>query len=209
MARQLAMKLQSLNTGVKITIIVGILAVIIGVSFFLLLKPRMDTIKMLEVEIGKQEKEIAKNEAKVAKLDELKKRYAELEYSLKLLATQLPEEKEISNLLKQVSDYGTKSGLTITLWKPETKKVHPSGIVYEIPVNVKMTGTYHSLGTFFSTVSGMGRIINITNLSLKKSSKDSVNQLDVTFVAQTFSAIPEEDLQAMAAEAASKGGKKR
>jgi len=208
MAKKLGLKLQNLSPAVKITIIVGILAVIIGVSFFLLLKPRMDTIKIMKAEIVKQEKEIAKNEAKVAKLDELKKRYAELEYSLKLLATQLPEEKEISNLLKQVSDYGTKSGLTITLWKPESKKVHSSGIVYEIPVNVKMTGTYHSLGTFFSTVSGMGRIINITNLTLKKPSKESVNQLDMAFVAQTFSAIPEEDLQAMAAEA-SKGGKKR
>lgn len=211
MAKKIDLKLQNLPTPVKFGVIAGIIAAIVAVSFFLLLKPKMATIKKIKAEIVLQEKEIAKNEAKVAKLDELKKKYAELEYSLKLLSAQLPEEKEVSNLLKQVSDYATRSGLTITLWKPSAKRVHPSGIVYEIPVDVKMIGAYHSLGGFFSIVSGMNRIINMSGLSVKRvSSKDELGKLDISFVAQTFSAIPEEEMKAAAAAAAdTKGGQKK
>jgi type IV pilus assembly protein PilO len=209
MAKKLDINVQNLSSGAKIGIIGAVLVILIGASFFVLIKPKLADIKKLKSEIDAQQKEIAKNEAKAANLSQLKKKYNELEYSLKLLSAQLPEEKEISNLLKQVSDDASRSGLNVTLWKPGAKKVHSSGIVYEIPVDVKMTGSYHSLGAFFSIISGMNRIINIYDISLKKSTaKESLSKLEMSFVAQTFSAIPEEELKSIAAGAEKKGGRR-
>jgi Tfp pilus assembly protein PilO len=55
----------------------------------------------------------------------------------------------------------------------------------------------------------MNRIINIYDISLKKSTaKDSLSKLDMSFVAQTFSAIPEEELKSIAASAEKKGGRR-
>jgi type IV pilus assembly protein PilO len=110
------------------------------------------------------------------------------------LKLQLPEEKEVSTLLKQVSDLGIRSGLHIMLWKPEQKKTHPSGIVYVIPVKVELTGSYHSLGYFFSSLTKLDRIVNISDIKLSdpKPGKD-VASLKVSFTATTFSSIPEEE----------------
>ncbi|GBD98542.1 Pilus assembly protein, PilO [bacterium BMS3Abin07] len=191
MAQKTKINIQNLPPAARIAIALVPVIIIIAVFFFLFYKPKTAQINKLKSEIVAQEKEIAKDQAMVEKLPELKKRYAELEYSLKVLSMQLPEESAVSDLLKQISDYGVESGLTITLWKPGAKAKHPSGIVNVIPVSVKMVGTYHKLGNFFSILSGMERIVNIKRIKLARlSARDKFNNLKISFNVQTFSAIP-------------------
>ena len=213
MATKKKINLQNLPSSVRIIIAVVPAILIVVLFFFLVYKPKSAEIKKLKAEIVAQEQEIAKNEAKVAKLPELKKKYAALEFSLKVLSVQLPEEKEISDLLKKLSDVAVKSGLSITLWKPGAKAVHGSRIVYEIPVNVNMSGSYHDLGTFFSTMTKMNRIINISDVSLKKASvkkgEEGLDLLKIVFTAKTFSAIPEEEMAKAQAQTKGKGKRRR
>lgn len=170
------------------------LVIAIAVTFLFIL-PKNKEIKALESKIQVQENEIAKSQAKAEKLTELIAENHRLGKRLDELRDQLPEEKEVSDLLKQVSDLGIGSGLRILLWKPEQKKTHPSGIVYEIPVKVELSGSYHSLGFFFSSLTRLNRIVNISDIKLSdpKPLKDSA-ALKVTFTATTFSAIPEEEI---------------
>jgi type IV pilus assembly protein PilO len=166
--------------------------IIVLVVTFVILLPKNKEIKALENKILLQENEIAKSRTKAEKLPELLAENERLRRRLEELKLQLPEEKEVSTLLKQVSDLGTRSGLYITLWKPEQKKTHSSGIVYEIPVKVELTGSYHSLGYFFSNLTKLSRIVNISDIKLSdpKPEKD-VASLKVSFTATTFSSIPE------------------
>jgi type IV pilus assembly protein PilO len=194
MAKKININLQNLPPVARIAIALIPTVIIVIAFYFIAYKPNANKIKRLKTDIVAQEKEIAKNEAKVAKLPVLKKRYAELEYSIKVLSQQLPEEKEVSNLLKQISDYGVKSGLKIKLWKPGAKAKHPSNIVYVMPVDVKMTGMYHHLGTFFSRLTGLDRIVNVKRIKLNAGgTKKKLGDLDISFVVQTFSAIPLEE----------------
>lgn len=196
MAKKLSINInvQNLPPAAKAAIVFAPALIVVISSFLLFYRPRAAEIKRLKADITAQDKEIAKNEAKLAKLPEVKRRYDELEMNLKILSAQLPEEKEVSDLLKQVSDYGVQSGLTITLWKPQAKRVHSTKIVYEIPVNVTMTGSYHSLGQFYSRLTGMNRIVNIQNIKLDGApTKDDVGRLKISFIAQTFSAIPKDE----------------
>jgi type IV pilus assembly protein PilO len=178
------------------TIIAVLPALVIAIAVTLMIiLPKNKEIKALESKIQVQENEIAKSQAKAEKLAELIAENQRLSKELDTLKEQLPEEKEISDLLKQVSDQGIASGLRILLWKPEQKKTHPSGIVYEIPVKVELSGSYHSLGFFFSSLTRLNRIVNISDIKLgdPKPAKDSA-VLKVTFTATTFSAIPEEEI---------------
>lgn len=167
------------------------LIIIIVVTFVILL-PKIKEIKALENKILLQENEIAKSRTKAEKLPVLIAENERLRRRLEELELQLPEEKEVSSLLKQVSDLGIRSGLYITLWKPEQKKTHQSNIVYEIPVKVELTGSYHSLGYFFSSLTKLNRVVNISDIKLSdpKPEKD-VASLKVSFTATTFSSIPE------------------
>jgi type IV pilus assembly protein PilO len=170
-------------------------ALIIVLVVFLLLAPKNKEIKALDTKISAQENEIAKNQAKVAKLPELTLENEKLRARLNELKQQLPEEKEVSTLLKQVSDLCIRSGLKISLWKPEQRKTHSSGIVYEIPVKVELSGSYHSLGYFFSSLTALNRIVNISDIKLSDPKQDRANAvMKISFTATTFSAIPEEEI---------------
>ncbi len=209
MAKKIKIDFNRVPKPARYAIAIGIPLVIILLFFFLFYKPKNEEIKRLESQIQKQEKEIANAERKLAKLPELKARYDVLVMELDDLKRQLPEEKEVSGLLKQVSDLGIKSGLTIKLWKPANKRIHPSGILYVIPVKVEMSGSYHNLGRFFSSLTKLSRIVNINNIKLdrpKISGKEAILRISLNTV--TFSAIPEKELKRMAKNKKKKRRKK-
>lgn len=180
---------------------------ILAVAFFLLIQPATEEIVVLTAEVDKQNAEIRVAEQKAAKLSELMAENERLKKSLAELQLQLPVEREVSSLLKQVSELGIASGLQVVVWKPREKTVHPSQEVYEIPVEVEMRGQYHRLGQFFSTITGLDRIVNASNINMKqtgqKVSKGGA-ELNVTFTAMTYSVIPENERQALKKEGSEK-----
>lgn len=169
--------------------------IIVLVVVFLLILPKNKEIKSLEIKISSQENEIAKDQAKAAKLPQLTIENEKLRQRLTELKQQLPEEKEVSTLLKQVSDLCIRAGLKISLWKPEGKRTHPSGIVYEIPVKVELSGSYHNLGYFFSSLTKLNRIVNISVFKLDNAKPDKGQAiLRIAFTATTFSSVPESEI---------------
>ncbi len=159
------------------------------------LKSLSDLTKTIDTENQILENEIAKSQSKVGMLPQLILENEKLRKKLTELQQQLPEEKEVSSLLKQVSDLGIKSGLKISFWKPEQKRTHTSGIVYEIPVKVELFGSYHNLGYFFSSLTKLNRIVNLSDIKLSDPKPEKENAIvKVSFTATTFSTIPEEEI---------------
>jgi len=121
----------------------------------------------------------------------------QLQSQLAMLQAQLPMEQEVSSLLKQVSDLSIESGLEVKLWKPGARKKDSSGMYLEIPVDVEVSGGYHSLASFFDRISKLPRIVNITNLNMDGAKvSGGGTSIQNKFVATTFSAVIEgtEDL---------------
>ncbi|MEW6001736.1 MAG: type 4a pilus biogenesis protein PilO [Nitrospirota bacterium] len=193
----MALKIDFKNLPPYVKNILSLLpALIIAIIVIILvILPKNKEIKAIENKISIQENEIAKSEAKAGKLPELISENERLRNRLVELREQLPEEKEVSTLLRQVSDLAIKSGLHVLLWKPEQKRIHVSGIVYEIPVTVELEGSYHNLGYFFSSLTKLNRIVNISDIKLGEPKPEKENALlKVSFIATTFSAIPEEEI---------------
>lgn len=174
---------------------------VIFLSFFIM--PSYEEQKKLADEVKNQKKDITLAQQKTAKLSALIAENQRLKRRLSELQGQLPEEREVSGLLRQVSELGIRSGLDIILWKPQwnpkekERFVHPSNEVYEIPMNVEMRGGYHSFGRFFSRVSRVGRIVNIHSINMKrddqKFQKRGMAVLKTTFIVKTYAIIPEEE----------------
>ena len=118
---------------------------------------------------------------------------AKLKEELIQLEKALPAEEEISSLLKQVSELAHEAQLEVSSWKPSTKKrKHKSGIVYEVPLSILLKGSYHRLGSFFSSLTQLDRIVNITSISLSGATiENDIVMLKVSFSAVTFIAVPE------------------
>lgn len=184
--------LKKVPKGARIAIDVAP-AVIIAILFVVLVyMPKTKEVKILNADISKQENEIAKNKTKAAKLDILKIENDKLIKELKELQEKLPEEEGVSSLIQQLSEMAAKADIDILTWKPEAKKAHPSGIVEEIPFSLTLAGTYHNLGSFFSSLTRLNRIVNVSDLQLGNPTvKKEEAALSISLKAATFSAVKE------------------
>lgn len=201
----------TLPAAAKVVVsLVPALVISVLVIMFLVLPKNKET-RRLNAEITKQENQIAIDQVKASRLAVLRVENEKLKKRMEELKVQLPEEKEVSSLLKQVSDLGIRSGLKIMSWKPEAKKDHPSGMIVEIPVAVELSGSYHNLGIFCSGLTKFNRIVNIGDIKISDP-KPQRNEatVKIAFKATTFSGIPEKEAEEKAAakDTAAKGAKK-
>ena len=156
-----AMNLEALRTiplMQKIAFVVLILAGIIVVFYYYVVEPKSMEIANLQGEIGKLDTEIQTLTIKVKHLDELIAANKQLEIELAKKKERLPPEEEAVMLLKQVSDLGIRLGLDIKLWKPGAKSEDPSKLFVRLPVNVEVSGGYHTAALFFDRINSLPRI---------------------------------------------------
>lgn len=92
---------------------------------------------------------------------------AEFEKMEALLASalkELPNDKEIPNLLTNISSLAKENGLEVLRFKPGAEQA--KGFYAEVPVELKLAGTYHEVAMFSDAVANLPRIVNINNLAL-------------------------------------------
>ena len=107
-----------------------------------------------------------------------------LEEDLDIALKQLPREKEIPSLLRDIYTLGRKSGIEFKTFEPQN--VRNQNLYAELPIRLQIEGTYHEVGVFFDRIGKMNRIVNISNLEANLSSQDGEDRLSVNCIATTF-----------------------
>lgn len=108
-----------------------------------------------------------------------------LEENLRVALTQLPREKEIPSLLRDIYLLGKKSGVDFKTFQPGSET--PKKLYAEVPIKLTMSGSYHEIAVFFDRIGKLSRIVNISDISLAGSqTKDGRQTLAVDCVATTF-----------------------
>jgi type IV pilus assembly protein PilO len=186
-------KIKSLPAHLQIIIAAVPSIFLITMFVFLIYSPKNKEVKNLKAKMIQLDKDITAGEAKIKRLDSLIAENALLKKKLSRLKEQLPEEKEVSELLKQISELGLRSGLEILLWKPEARKTQPEGLYVEIPVRVEVLAEYHRLGDFFSHISRLPRLVNISDIDLRKDLKGVEGIINAKFTARTFASVDTKD----------------
>ncbi len=102
---------------------------------------------------------------KAANLDKYKKQMKEMEQSLGAMLRQLPSKTEVAELLVDVSQTGLASGLEFELFKPEPER--PLEFYAELPIKLRVKGTYHEFGDFVSGVAALPRIVTLHDFSIQ------------------------------------------
>jgi type IV pilus assembly protein PilO len=145
------------------------LVVLIGVGYYFGIYAGKK--QELAEEIKKRDKakqELAKLEQKKKNLQKYKKKVAELEAELSLLLVAIPTDQEIPEILSNISSKGKESGLDFLLFQPRNEKKIEKQQYFEVPVAIKVTGTYHSFAVFLDKIRQLDRIINIRNITMKR-----------------------------------------
>lgn len=108
-----------------------------------------------------------------------------LEEDLNLALTQLPREKEIPSLLRDIYTLGKKSGIEFKTFEPQ--KETRRQLYSELPIKLQIVGDYHQIAVFFDRVGKLNRIVNISNLDVTtQKGQDGVEILTVNCLATTF-----------------------
>ncbi|MEK7352418.1 MAG: type 4a pilus biogenesis protein PilO [Nitrospirota bacterium] len=158
--------LRSIPWAQKVGLLVMVLAGIIVGFYYYIAEPKSVEIAGLQGAIGTLDNEIQTLTIKVKHLDELIAASKQLEIELAKKKERLPPEEEAVMLLKQVSDLGIRLGLDIKLWKPSPKSEDSSKLFVRMPVNVEVSGGYHTAALFFDRINALPRIVTVSGLKM-------------------------------------------
>ena len=187
----------------KIGILAGLIVAILLLDYFLFYSPRSDEISKLTQEVESQRNERDKKKKEAANIPKLKEQMARLDGRLKEAVAQLPDRKEIPDLLSSISNKVKESGLDILIFRPRAENIQE--FYAEIPVDIVVRGGFHNVAAFFDEVGRFNRLVNIANIELRnpKAKEDQVI-MDVSTVATTFRFLDEAERAKIAAERAAK-----
>lgn len=157
-------KLEQLSKIQRMAIWAGLLILLIGAFVYFSYLPKFKQIDKLSVKLTKIEKELEIAKTNARELNAFRKKMQDAEEQFKIVMRALPEKEEIPTLLTGISRAGKDSGLNFLLFqpKPEVKK----DFYAEIPVAMTVTGDYHGVATFFESVAGLNRIVNIRDITM-------------------------------------------
>ena len=124
-------------------------------------------------------------------LDAYRKQLADIEKSFGTLLKQLPSKSEMEALLTDINQAGLGRGLQFELFKPAAAE-SLSEFYAELPINIRITGSYHDMGAFASDISKLSRIVLLNDVSLALNAKDGGLTMDA--VAKTYRYLDEEEI---------------
>jgi type IV pilus assembly protein PilO len=157
-------KVLNLPTYQRAIFVVVLMAAIIAGFYFLVYQGQVTDYDKLVKSRNAEQVKLTKNQRIAAKLDVYREEYAKLQDQLKLALGELPLKKEIPSLLTNIGALAKAKGLAVMRFKPKGEKA--KGFYAEVPVELKLNGSYHQAALFFDAVGKMERIVNIQNLKM-------------------------------------------
>jgi type IV pilus assembly protein PilO len=180
-----------LPTSRKVIILVLLIAVVVGLFFYLIYWPNLEVLKKKKAEVEVLERQVRELRTVAANMKRFQEEAAKLREELQVAITQLPTSKEIPSLLSNISQLGKDSGLEFLLFKPvgEINK----DFYAEIPVEIKVKGAYNNVAIFFDKVGKLPRIVNISEVSMD-SAKEVLGrwEINTSCTATTFKFVYKE-----------------
>ncbi|HHL39363.1 MAG TPA: pilus assembly protein PilO [Deltaproteobacteria bacterium] len=156
-----------------------------GLSYQFLLAPKQAEVERLKQRSAELERELTRSRIIAKDIPKYEREREELEEKLKKALAQLPNEKEIPDLLKSISDAAGEAGLHIVLFKPRAEI--PKGFYAEVPVDMIVEGRYESLFKFCVKVGELPRIVNIGTVDIaSKEEMSRIPTLNAKFIVTTF-----------------------
>jgi len=174
----------------RIGILAGVVVIIAGLYWFLIYKDNTEELDGRNVVLTKKQQELNEQRVVLNNLPRFRKETEEMKIKRQEALKQLPNKKEIDKLLQDVSYHAVESGLEVLLFKPQ--KQIKKNFYAEIPVDVRLSGTYHDQAIFFDKIANLQRIVNISDLLIDKAKEvDGRNILQVSCKAKTYKFIEE------------------
>lgn len=197
--RELLDRILDLPRPQRIALLIGMVLALLALDYFLIYEPRSGEIKRLSEEIENKRRDRDKKKLETSGLAGLREEQRRLEGMVKEAMAQLPDRKEIPDLLSGISSKAREAGLEIMVFRPRAENLQD--FYAEVPVDIVVKGSFHNLGIFFDEVGRMNRLINISNITLRNPKLDGDRiELEASALATAFRFLDEGERARVAAQ---------
>ena len=187
----------SAPVSVRYVILGFLLAIIIAIGYFLLIKTKTEQLEVVQKREVALRIEFENKQEKAANLEAYEVQLAEMQELLETMFRQLPSKTEMDKLLVDVSQTALGAGIDVQLFQPNAETHHD--FYAERPISVRMLGDYHQFGEFVSGVASLPRVVILTmhDISLRRASRQDIGGGDGRLVLEgtvkTYRYIDEEE----------------
>tara|TARA_R110001592_G_scaffold317176_3_gene593851 strand:- start:1122 stop:1733 length:612 start_codon:yes stop_codon:yes gene_type:complete len=168
---------------IKAIVVLIVFGLIAGGGYWFFIKDQyaqLERVEQTEQELRKTYEEKA---YQVANLGVFKAQMAEMEETFGALVRQLPSETEVPGLLEDITNTALGNGLELQEVKLQPER--QQDFYSELPINIRVSGSYHELASFVSSVASLPRIVTLHDLTIKPTGGDG-ERLDMQVLARTY-----------------------
>jgi type IV pilus assembly protein PilO len=187
----------------KLLVLVAILVAIPVIGFFADTQGQIEELERGEADETKLKDEYLRKKQQAINLDLHRQQLREIDTQFGALLRQLPNRSQMDALLVDINQAGLGRGLQFELFRPAPAEITRE-FYAELPITVKVTGTYHDMGAFASDVGQLSRIVTLQNVSIVSGGDGN---LTMDAIARTFRYLDDDEVAAQR-RSAQKGAKK-
>lgn len=161
---------------------------------------QMEVLGTKQQQEAKLKEEFLQKKRQAVNLEEYRKQLAEIDRSFGVVLKQLPNKAEMESLLIDINQAGLGRGLQFELFKPGNESIRE--FYAELPIQLRLTGTYHDFGAFAGDIAKLSRIVTLSELNLENGT-GGVMKLDAT--ATTFRYLDQDEMAKQKKDKGDKG----
>ncbi len=190
----------------KILVLLAILVGLPVAGFFADTQSQLDELERGIGQETKLKEDYLDKKKQAVNLDLHRQQLREIDTQFGALLRQLPNKSQMDALLVDINQAGLGRGLQFDLFRPAGAE-NAREFYAELPITVKVIGTYHDMGAFASDVGQLSRIVTLNDVAIQ-AGKDGVLSMDAT--ARTFRYLDDQEVSAQRkAQAGAKGQAKK
>lgn len=174
----------------KMSILLGVFLALLLAGWWFFWSDQLTTLDSAKQEELALKDQYLLKKRQAVNLDLYTQQLAEIDRSFGALLKQLPNKSEIEALLIEVNQAGLGRGLQFELFRPGAEQI--KDFYAELPVTVKINGTYHDIGTFAADIAKLPRIVTLNGVSIVPLKGGDSLTLDATV--KTFRYLDENEL---------------
>jgi len=174
---------------------IGVLFLVLTGAFIYLWPVRS---QLPELDLARKEEQdlrqtFDEKQRKAANFEAYKSQLKEMERSFGAMLRQLPGRTEVPNLLVDISQTGLAAGLKEKLFQPDPEIRRD--FYAELPIKIRLTGSYHQFGSFVSGIAALPRIVTLHDISIVPESKDAgPDRLTLDVIAKTYRYLDDSEM---------------
>ncbi len=185
----------SLPASVKAVLLLVLGLLLLGLGYWSMWQPALADLDQSVAKEKELRDVFLAKKSQAIKIDAYRQQMVDIERTFGALLKQLPDKSEMDGLLTDINQAGLGRGLEFNLFKPGQETV--ADFYAEMPIQIKVLGSYHDLGAFATDVSKLPRIVTLNNISLTPLNGDvKSGRLGLEAVAKTYRYLDSTELEA-------------